>query len=125
MSRGKAPTAEESDRISRSKSGPCMACLSFYRQGKLAADEVVVGCDYHHTKSGNIRRGHAYGFALCLWHHHGSQQLHALGMSSRDARARWGPSLLDEGKRFRSEYGSDDDLIDLQTRVNGGESWEG
>lgn len=111
--------------MGRCKVGPCMACLAGFRKGMLAEDMVVVGCDYHHTKSGNLRRGHMHGFALCLWHHHGSQQLHALGMTSREARARWGPSLFDEGRMFRSTYGTDDELIELQRRILEGEPWEG
>lgn len=111
--------------MARCKVGPCMACLSAFRQGLLADEQVCVGGDYHHTKSGNLRRGHRYGFCLCLWHHHGTQQLHALGMPAAAARALWGPSLHDEGRLFRSTYGSDDDLIDLQRRILEGESWAG
>ena len=124
MSRRKAPTADEWERMGAAKSGPCMVCLVQYRAGRLDADQVVVGCDYHHTKSGNLRRGHALGFALCLWHHHGTQQLHALGRPAKEARELWGPSLHDEGRLFKQTYGSDDELIELQTRIIGGESWD-
>jgi hypothetical protein len=42
----------------------------------LGAALVVYGCDYNHAKSGNVRRGHAYGFALCTWHHRRHSMLH-------------------------------------------------
>ena len=83
MRRGRStgtPTKEESARIVAAKEGPCMACLVGVEIGLIATEHMVVGCDYNHFKSGNIRRGHKDGCALCLWHHHGSQQLHALGM---------------------------------------------
>ena len=123
MRRGRstgAPTKEESTRIVAAKEGPCMACLVGVEIGLIAPEHMVVGCDSNHFKSGNLRRAHKDGCALCLWHHHGSQQLHALGMGRREARERWGPSMFDEGKTFRATFGSDDDLIDRQTRYLAG-----
>lgn len=119
MRRGRStgnPTKEEAARIVAAKEGPCMACLVRATRGLLDWDRIVHGCDYHHTKSGNIRRGHMFGFALCLWHHHGTQQLHGLGMSAEAARRRYGPSLFDQSKAFHQEFGSDDELITLQTK---------
>jgi len=97
------------------KAGPCMACLSLVTQQLLEPGLVVYGCDYNHTKSGNIRRGHAFGFALCTWHH----RRHPLGGNSfATMREVYGPSLMDGSRVFHETYGTDDELIEQQTAVN-------
>lgn len=104
------PTKGEAARIVTAKEGPCMACLSRAMRGDMAWSFIVHGCDYHHTKSGNIRRGHMAGFALCTWHHRG----HPVWSHER-SRKTYGPSLMDGSKLFRDAYGTDDELIVLQT----------
>lgn len=83
---------------------------------------MFVGGDYHHVKSGNIRRGHAFGFCLCGWHHRGLIPDFYSGAVA-DMRAAWGPSLMDGSRLFHSIYGSDDELIELQRGINEGERW--
>lgn len=115
MKRGRStcnPTKEESARIVAAKEGPCMACLSRAMRGDMEWSFIVHGCDYHHTKSGNIRRGHMAGFALCTWHHRGHP---AMFWSHDRTRQVYGPSLMDGSKLFRDAYGTDDELIVLQT----------
>lgn len=113
MKRGKStgkPTKEEAARIVAAKEGPCMACeIWFFQHAKRCDGE---GCDYNHAKSGNIRRGHLYGYALCPWHHRG---VPAEGFSAAGMRVTFGPSLMDGSRRFHLAYGSDDDLIESQT----------
>lgn len=108
------PSASEAERIQAAKVGPCMACLTLHLRGVLAAEHVVYGCDYQHCKSGNIRRGHAFGFALCVWHHR-HQPMGEL--SFRETAARYGPSLMDGSRLFHEIYGTDDELIEQQTVV--------
>lgn len=115
MKRGRStgkPTKSEVARIVAAKEGPCMACV--VRFGSPEASWVVWGCDYHHTKSGNIRRGHAAGFALCPWHH---RQVPPDGWTTTQCRGWYGVSLMDGGKLFRDAYGNDDSLIELQTQT--------
>lgn len=108
------PTAAEAERIVAAKVGPCMACLALAAAGLLAPELVVIGCDYNHAKSGNVRRGHLYGYALCAWHH----RRHPLeGNTFAWMRAIYGPSLLDGSRVFHETYGSDDELIEQQTYV--------
>lgn len=111
------------------KQGPCIPCLAGVMGGVIEAEHACRGgraaggehdlpmMEYNHCKSGNIRRGHAFGFATCIWHHHGSQQLHALGMGYEKAYAKWGPNLFDQAKVFHFVFGTDDELIELQTEV--------
>lgn len=124
----KSPNGAELAHMGRCKAGPCIACLVGVANGVIAPDhacrggESIDGHDlesmqFNHCKSGNLRRGHRYGYALCLWHHFGTQQLHALGMTAAAARARWGPSLLDQAKLFHDTFGSDDELIEAQAFV--------
>jgi len=109
------PTAAEGARIEVSKVGPCMACLSLVTQQLLQPRLVVYGCDYNHAKSGNIRRGHSFGYALCIWHH----RRHPLGRNSfATMREVYGPSLMDGSRLFQETYGTDDELIEQQTVVN-------
>lgn len=113
----KAPraTAAEAARIEASKVGPCMACLSLVTRELLEPGLVVYGCDYNHAKSGNVRRGHAFGYALCKWHH----MRHPLeGNTFATMRHIYGPSLLDGSRVFHETYGTDDELIAQQTLVN-------
>lgn len=108
------PTAVEAERIEAAKVGPCMACLSLLLAGLLDAGLVVYGCDYNHAKSGNVRRGHMFGYALCTWHH----RRHPIeGNSFATMREVYGPSLLDGSRVFHETYGTDDDLIEQQTYV--------
>lgn len=124
----KPPSRADLEHMGRCKAGPCIACLvgvaigliepaHACRGGTAVDGHDLEAMQYNHAKSGNLRRGHLAGYALCLWHHFGSQQLHALGMSAAEARARWGPSMLDQGKLFRETFGSDDDLIEAQAYV--------
>lgn len=89
-----------------------MACV--VRFGSPDASWVVWGCDYHHTKSGNVRRGHEAGFALCPWHH---RRLTGFGLTFDSMTQFYGPSLMDGGKLFKAAYGDDDSLIELQTQI--------
>lgn len=114
-SKAPPPTAAEAARIEASKVGPCMACLSLVAQDLLGPRLVVYGCDYNHAKSGNKRRGHALGYALCVWHH----RRHPMpGKTFAETRDIYGPSLMDGSRTFHETYGTDDELIDQQTFVN-------
>ncbi|WP_153164349.1 Ref family recombination enhancement nuclease [Stenotrophomonas nematodicola] len=113
-SKAPPPTAAEAARIEASKVGPCMACLSLVAQELLAPPLVVYGCDYNHAKSGNMRRGHAFGYALCVWHHR-RHPMHRKTLG--EMREIYGPSLMDGSRIFRETYGSDDELIEQQTAV--------
>lgn len=114
-SKAPPPNAAERARMLLAKAGPCMACLSLVTQQLLEPGLVVYGCDYNHTKSGNVRRGHAFGFALCTWHH----RRHPLGGNSfATMREVYGPSLMDGSRVFHETYGTDDELIEQQTAVN-------
>lgn len=110
------PTKEEAARIVASKEGPCMACLVGYRNGLAFPSPPPQ--DYHHTLSGSRRRGHMFGFALCPWHHRGISDEN---FSATYLRKHCGPSLMDGTKLFREAYGTDQELIDLQTITIEGE----
>lgn len=110
-----APNKEEAARIVAVKElGACMAC-------EVLAENINDRCDgggvdYHHLKSGNIRRGHMFGFGLCVWHHRG----HPLyGNTAKHMRNLYGPSLMDGGKRFSMTYGTDDELLARQNQLLG------
>ncbi len=112
----RAMTPAESSRVVRSKEGACVCCTILHERGELDLQMVVVGCDYNHTKSGNIRRGHGAGFALCRWHH----ERHPWGQyTHKQAAFIWGVSLKDGSRLFHETYGSDDELIEKQTAMLG------
>lgn len=93
------------------KRGPCMPCLVMFMNGLLPLSLIRTGVGYDHSKSGNIRRGHMFGFASCDWHH---QRHPLLGRSFQEMTDTYGPSLMDGSRRFRETYGTDDELIQLQ-----------
>ena len=116
-SKAKPPTKAESEHMRDSKESCCIPCLVWARAGNMPMDHVAVESDYHHCKSGNIRRGHMFGFANCLWHHQGRVQD---GWTHAQMRAWFGPSLMDGSRLFIQTYGSDDELISLQNEVLNG-----
>lgn len=107
------PTKAEAARIIAAKDGPCMACLAYANTGLMESDFVIYGCDYNHAKSGNVRRGHMEGYALCIWHHRRVYDHSAA--NCREMREVFGPSLMDGSRLFHETYGSDDELIAAQT----------
>ena len=78
--------------------------------------DVATVTDYDHCKSGNKRRGHAFGFASCFWHHRRGVPD---GWTHKGMAAHFGPSLMDGSKLFARTYGTDDELIALQNEVLG------
>lgn len=111
----RAPTAAESARMTAAKwEGVCIPCLVWSRMGNMPREDCATCCQYDHKKSGNIRRGHAYGFASCDWHH---MRRITDGWTFAAMRAHFGPSLLDGSRLFHDTYGSDDELIALQDEI--------
>lgn len=111
------PTAEESARIVACKEGECVACLIWMESGQAPVGFIPArGCDYHHLKSGNIRRGHAFGVGLCGWHH---RMLVDYGMTHAEMRAEFGPSLMDGSRTFAQVYGGDAALLERQALLLG------
>jgi hypothetical protein len=110
------PTKREAEYIERCKTGPCVACSVWDER----SDGIPYGgpCDFHHMKSGNIRRGHMFGVGLCIWHHRGVVDE---SLNVKNVREMCGPSLMDGSRKFHLTYGSDDDLIALQRELIG---WE-
>lgn len=119
MKRGRStskPTKAEEAYIVACKEGPCMACEVLRSNGLSGCD--MEWCDFHHMKSGNIRRGHMCGVGLDGWHHRG---IPFDGLSAKEMRVLFGPSLMDGGKAFSAVFGSDDELLERQRRYLEGE----
>lgn len=91
-------------------------CLRWARMGRMPLADVMPVGDYDHKKSGNLRRGHRFGFCSCKWHHQGYP---GEGWTSERMRQHFGPSLMDGSRLFHATYGSDDDLIALQDELLG------
>ena len=116
MKRGRStgkPTQAEAARIMAIKEGPCMACLVLVERGEIQRFKADGPCDAHHLKSGNIRRGHMETIALCGWHH---RQIPDWAHTVQDMREGFGPSLMDESRRFREAFGTDDELLERQRK---------
>lgn len=117
MKRGRStgtPTKEEAARIVACKEGRCVACYALELDGGHGCDGE--GCDYHHMKSGNIRRGHMFGIGLCAYHHRG----HPLqGYTPKSMRLFFGPSLMDGSRAFHDYFGPDGELLILQREILG------
>lgn len=107
-------TKDELSRVLTAKEGPCIPCLVWAEAGHMPRKDVAMLNQYDHKKSGNIRRGHKHGFANCDWHH---EAIPGDGWTPARMRAHFGPSLMDGSRLFHETYGSDDFLIELQTRL--------
>lgn len=104
------PTKAEAARIVAVKDlGLCMACEVLRSAGLSGSD--AEGVDYHHMKSGNIRRGHIFGVGLCTWHH---RRYPFEGTTCKGMVVLFGPSLLDGGKAFAAAFGTDEELLQRQ-----------
>ncbi|HEY3434262.1 MAG TPA: Ref family recombination enhancement nuclease [Solirubrobacterales bacterium] len=121
-------TKVEARRRDACKAAVCVACVVRQMLGALPAKWVMVGHDgtgslylglleYHHLKSGNVRRGHMFGLGLCFWHHEGNQRQPPEGWTHQSLRDRYGPSLKDGARLFHETYGSDDELLALQDEI--------
>lgn len=102
--------------IMEAKEGPCCACYVRWQQGLLADDRIVYGGEWNHTKSGNIRRGHEFGFNACVYHHRGHPIVQDSILLTRTI---YGPSLMDGGKTFAAAFGGDNFLINTQRTLLG------
>lgn len=107
-------TAAESARVELAKFTVCIPCLVWATAGHMPAEDCATCCQYDHSKSGNIRRGHDKGFASCIWHHQGRV---SDGWTHKAMREHFGPSLMDGSRLFRDTYGTDDELIEIQNLV--------
>ena len=125
MGPGKRATAVERAHMGRCKTRVCIPCLLRVMAKVMPATWAVVGhdgtgslffglLDYHHAKSGNLRRGHLFGWAMCKWHH---ERIPPDGWTHEQAQNRWGTSLKDGSRLFRETYGDDDSLIEAQAFV--------
>jgi hypothetical protein len=115
----RAMTPAESARVVAAKwDFGCVPCLVWARAGNMPLADVAMVCEYDHKKSGNIRRGHRFGYAACPWHH---RQVVADGWNHAHMRSHFGPSLMDGSRLFRETYGDDDFLIALQDELLTGE----
>lgn len=104
------PTKEEEAYIVAVKiAGACMACESLRAIGMSGCD--MDGVDFHHLLSGGRRRGHMFGLGLCQ-HHHRAVPLE--GVTPKQMRVLFGPSLMDGSKRFAQVFGDDEALLERQ-----------
>ena len=71
-------------------------------------------CVVHHMLSGNRRIGHHATIGLCPAHHHRSTS----GLSVSKCIA-IGPSWHEQRREFRARYGSDTELVAMQSEVIG------
>lgn len=111
------PTKAQAARMDRIARFPCIAC----RRGR---DPTVAGAfpicgktEVHHLnmfgRAGQKRRGHDATIPLGEWHHRG---IPLPGWTTKQMEVMFGPSLAKASKRFRAEFGTDDELL---AKVNG------
>lgn len=72
-----------------------IGCVACRKRG------IYSQADAHHLLSGGKRRGHQFTIPLCPWHHRGYGNHGEL----------LGPSLALTPKKFRSEFGNDETLL--------------
>jgi hypothetical protein len=115
-------TKAEQARFDKMKEiGQCVAC---YQRGIHGWGYIEI----HHLLSGNKRIGHMATVSLCPWHHRGvtdGQRVSCFDSGSgRQATSaeltKWiGPSLANGSKPFRTEFGTDAELLAIQNALLG------
>jgi hypothetical protein len=99
MSRAKAPTKAERERLARVAELGCLLC---HRLGRFRPAEI------HHLLDGGVRRGHSYTIGACSWHHRG---VPLDGENVAMTTLILGPSLALGSQIFRAFWGNDDALL--------------
>lgn len=94
------PTKADLERFDLMQQLGCAACSQYFRDSQA---------DVHHLLSGGRRRGHQFTIPLCPWHHRG---VPPDGFSIGVAEATFGPSLARSPRKFRSKFGSDEELLE-------------
>jgi len=86
-----------------------MGCVACRKLGYLCWPVEI-----HHLnldgKAGQERRGDEFTIPLCAWHHQGNP---GSRMTPKASETLFGPSLKLHSKRFRAEFGSDNELLAL------------
>lgn len=91
---------DEKIRMAKIKRMRCVAC---WDTGLCCGPTEV-----HHTLSGGKRRGHSFTIPLGKWHHQG---IPLEGVTTRQMRLFYGPSMRLESKAFKAQYGDDNALL--------------
>lgn len=110
----KPATKAEGLHIDACKLRPCVICTLRCSWGVLAPGRVFRYGQFHHFKSGNIRRGHMYGICLCDWHHNGNPPE---GVTHEEANRIWGTPLAGRfggSALFHQTYGTQEELLEVQ-----------
>lgn len=103
-----APTAAQAHRFALIKEIGCICCW--------IKGVPRVPADIHHLtiggKHGQKRRGHDDTIGLCQWHHRG-----VLPYLGAQLAAGLGPSYALEPRKFREQFGTDDQLLEFQNQA--------
>lgn len=94
------PTKADRERFDALLRIGCLACLQRVQQYCIP--------EIHHLLSGNRRRGHQYTIPLCSYHH---RRVPIGPMGLHEHRNLLGPSLAEEPRAFRQEFGDDETLL--------------
>ena len=103
--------AEQARFDAMKEQGVCIACLLRGTQPDYAQ-----GIEIHHLLSGNKRIGHMATVSLCSWHH---RAVPPWGWGDKEAIDALGPSLAKGSKPFRTEFGTDAEMLELQNNILG------
>lgn len=103
---GKSLTKADIERRRAIHEGGCMAC----EQRGISMDGSGY-VQWHHTDG---RKRHDRTCGLCQWHHMGRPMY---GMTIKECRETFGPSLFHESKAFHDEFGSNAELLERQNRI--------
>jgi hypothetical protein len=100
-----APTKTQEQRFILIKEIGCVCC---HLRGFPGVEP-----DIHHLKSGNLRISHDATIGLCKWHH----EAWPFGNWGRKKTERvLGPSLKEGARPFHDEFGSDEQLLEIQNQ---------
>jgi hypothetical protein len=121
-------TAAERDiRFKALRKVGCMCCLLNACLLFQPTTALGLAIEVHHLNRGGIpgavRRGDAFTFGLCSWHHRGSFNAQAApgghdGMVWQERQAGiYGPSWAQGTKRFRPVYGDDDSTLEMANQL--------
>ena len=110
-STGNRNKAEQARFDAMKEQGVCIACLLRGTQ-----PDYPQHIEIHHLLSGNRRIGHMATVSLCSYHH---RAVPPFGWGDKEAFEALGPSLAKGSKPFRTEFGTDAEMLELQNNILG------
>lgn len=110
----RAASKAERKHLDAVKRAGCVCCIA---RGYTPDPDNPPAVEAHHLLDGGLRIDHMHVIGACAWHHRG--RLFVNGWDHAQHRLMLGPSLAEGSIPFHHTFGTDEDLLRMQTQLLG------